>query len=121
MDISALVLDVFSFLHQLKLYHWTTKSYARHVASDELHKSLSSLSDLLIETAIATYERPTFVNAAALPLVQNDDPAELQSLVQFKQYLVSGIQFADSDVDLMNTRDEMVSAIDQALYKFTLC
>ncbi len=120
LDVSSLIIHLFSFLQSLKVYHWTTGAYPRHSASDQLHKTLSELSDRLVETAIATYDRPKFDKSTDIPLVQNTDPNQVESLKLFKQYLISGVQFADDDVDLKNTRDEMVSAINQALYLFTL-
>jgi len=33
----------------IKLYHWNTKVYSRHIATDELHKSLSKLTDSYLE------------------------------------------------------------------------
>jgi hypothetical protein len=47
----------FLTLHnQVKLYHWTTMSYATHKALDELHEHLGGLIDRFIETYMGHFD-----------------------------------------------------------------
>ena len=121
MDVQLTVSNIFTFIHKLKLYHWSTKSYARHKATDQLHKSLSELNDKFVETMIATYGRPTFDADFDLTLCQWSDDDAINELTSYRDCLINHIPFADTDVDLLNVRDEMVSDINQALYLFSFC
>jgi hypothetical protein len=42
--------NVFTFTSQLKLYHWQTRSYARHIETDHYLEELQKLVDKFIET-----------------------------------------------------------------------
>lgn len=41
--------DLFTFENELRLYHWSTSSYARHKASDELYSFLHEWMDRFVE------------------------------------------------------------------------
>ena len=43
-------------LNMIKLYHWKTKSYSQHKATDDLHSSLSSSVDTFVEVLMGKYE-----------------------------------------------------------------
>ena len=43
-------------LNMIKLYHWETRSYAQHEASDRLHESLSKHIDEFVEVLIGKYQ-----------------------------------------------------------------
>jgi hypothetical protein len=42
---------------QLKLYHWQTTSYSRHIATDKLYEKITDLSDKFIEVYFGKYGR----------------------------------------------------------------
>ena len=46
---AGLIHDLLEFSAQVKLYHWQTKVYARHVASDKLFGEINSLIDQFVD------------------------------------------------------------------------
>ena len=40
------------FLDNLKLFHWNTRSYSEHMASDQLYEDLTKKIDRLIESIL---------------------------------------------------------------------
>lgn len=121
---STVIHFIFSLQTNLKLYHWTTTSYSRHKAMDELIETFLSSSDSFVENYIGKYGRRGItgkkmsdITIAAL----NDDTVV--------NYLTAGIRFLTNDlpiilhtddVDLFTIRDDLVAALNKARYLCTL-
>lgn len=115
-------------LANIRLLHWQTKSYARHIATDTLYSTLNDLVDQFVEAYMGRYGRISMPQGTTLELMEFDPPeGELDEPVQYlervRNQLVTGIPkllFVEEDVDLLNIRDEMVQVINKTLYLFTL-
>jgi len=110
--------------NQLKLYHWQTRVYARHVAVDKILETLDTLIDSYVEIYIGKYGRPKLSGADAVIRLHNLSEAGATKLVNAAiKYmmgpLVKGLK-TGVDTDLINVRDEMVANLNQLLYLFTL-
>lgn len=109
-------------LLNIKLYHWETKTFSRHKASDELHSKLSELIDKFIEVYIGGYTRPIFNEVFKIKVNQLDDnniKDVLHEYIRFLQYKIPKY-IKESDTHLLNIRDEMLAEINKTLYLFTL-
>jgi DNA-binding ferritin-like protein len=109
--------------NQLKLYHWQTKSYARHKAVDKILGELDTHIDSFVEIYIGKYGRPKLTAAQATVKLHNLTDAGATNLCKLtvtylQKQLVKGLTAADSD--LINIRDEMMGEMHQLLYLFTL-
>ena len=116
---------VVRFLHmlaQLKVYHWQTNVYARHVAVDKLITSLTSKVDEFVETMQGSDGVHTVLDAhTSLPLHNMSDTDATALLSQLKTFLLGPVtQAVGSNVDLATIRDEMVADVNQTLYLFSL-
>jgi len=110
--------------NQLKLYHWQTRVYSRHVAVDTILETLDKSIDSYVEIYIGKYGRPKLSGADAVIRLHNLSEAGATKLVNAAiKYmmgpLVKGLK-AGVDTDLINIRDEMVANLNQLLYLFTL-
>jgi phosphopantetheinyl transferase len=110
--------------NQLKLYHWQTRVYARHIAVDEVLEKLDKLIDEYVEIYIGKYGRPKLSGADAIIRLHNLSEAGATKLVNAAiKYmmgpLVKGLK-TGVDTDLINLRDEMLAILNQLLYLFTL-
>lgn len=121
------VLFFMSFDINLKLYHWMTKSYARHKASDELHEKVLGLGDKFVEAYIGKYQRPkqpfSKKDMALFNLHALTDTTIEKYLDDCVEYLMKGLLHyisEEKDVDLINIRDELITDIMQTKYLFTL-
>lgn len=122
MGCETIVQVFFNMLLNVRLYHWSTTSYARHTGSGALYDSLSLLIDQFTETYMGRYKRPEFKSSFNVQVKQFHDSninEALREYVQFLKYEVPNY-LKESDTDLLNIRDEIVGEINKTLYLFTL-
>ena len=108
---------------QLKLYHWQTRDYARHVATDKILAALLEHIDSYVEIYIGKYGRPRLNKQEGTIVAQNMTEAGIVKFVRASiRYMESGLTkgLKSTDTDLMNLRDEMIGELNQLLYLFTL-
>jgi len=114
------------FLHlrdQIKLYHWQTRVYSRHIATDKILETLEKSIDSFVEVYIGKYGRPRINGKNATITLQNLTEAGATRLINASvKYLQGPLtkSLQPSDTDLMNIRDELVADLHQLLYLFTL-
>jgi hypothetical protein len=108
-------------LDNIKSYHWSCKSYARHKASDELHGTLSKLVDSFVEIYLGEHEkRPTFGDDDHIELKNWSDDEIIEMLKEFATWLANDLSgVAGNSLSLNHIIEEMSSAVHQALYLFT--
>ena len=121
---SLLVHFIFSLQTNLKLYHWTTNTYSRHKAIDELLETFLEDSDRFMEVYIGKYGRKPFTtkkNSTLTIHALNDVTAEkfLRKSIRFLTVDVQTL-LSESDFDLLTIRDDMVAALNKTRYLFTL-
>ena len=126
---SDCLLTFMTILNQLKLYHWQTISYSRHKATDELYGNLSGLVDKFIETLHGriSYDTPNYRimlsdNNSTIFLKNIKDVKGVDLLKNIKNYLEGNElkKIIDNNTELQNIRDEMLGAINQTNYLFSL-
>jgi hypothetical protein len=110
----------------IKIFHWQTKNYAQHIASDQLYTSLLTLIDQWVEVYQGKYAILTFKedNKMNIPL-RNMDLEDLKlHLNQFKEFLMNQLPTYLNDkmhnTDLLNIRDEMLAITNKTLYLLKL-
>lgn len=108
---------------QIKLYHWQTKIYSRHKATDNIIKELDENIDKYVEVYMGKYGRPKLTSRNnTVKLMNLSEPSIVkfvkQCIAYLKKELVDGL--SPQDTDLVNIRDEMQGDLDQLLYLFTL-
>lgn len=119
--------DIHYFLqmrNQIKLYHWQTRVYARHIASDKAVDELDKLIDSYVEIYIGKYGRKKLTGKQAVFQLMNMSEAGIVKFIHacikyFQGPLTKGLN-KEKDTDLLNLRDEIVGALNQLLYLFTL-
>lgn len=99
-----------------------TTSYARHTAADRLVDTVSNLGDKFIETYIGKYGRPKYFYSNLNTRVMNDNEiiVYFKECVSFLTASMDVIGVRETDTDLLNIRDELLSEINKTLYLFTL-
>ena len=110
--------------NQIKLYHWQTRIYARHVATDSAVDKLDELIDTDVEVYMGKYGRPKLAGTDAIIRLTNLTEAGVTKLVRADINYMNGPLFKhlnkETDTDLINLRDEMMGSLHQLLYLFTL-
>ena len=113
----------FTMREQIKLYHWQTKSYSRHKATDMVIDSLDEHIDKYVEVYMGKYSRPKMTSTTNKIVVSNLTET---SIIKFIKECIAILQtnfvkhLKPTDTDLFNIRDEMLGDLNQLLYLFTL-
>jgi hypothetical protein len=104
---------------QVKLYHWQTMNYPRHVATNDLVTKLDANIDQFVETYIGKYGRPKL--SGSLHLRNHSDKEAVKLLQEAIDWLVTELpkKLKKTDTDLFNIRDTIVADLNQTLYLFT--
>ena len=108
---------------QIKVYHWQTRIYSRHKATDKVIEELDENIDKYVEVYMGKYGRPKLISRNNTFKLLNLSEASIvkfvkQCITYLKGTLIKGL--TPQDTDLFNIRDEMLSDLDQLLYLFTL-
>jgi hypothetical protein len=110
--------------HNIKLYHWKTKSYATHKATDNLHAKLAELIDRYVEVFMGKINYNLKMTEHPVMKIKNLDTND-----QLEKYICELIDFLtevhkkvdlERDTDILNIRDEIVGEFNQFLYLLRL-
>lgn len=142
--LGKIVVRFLETLNCIKLYHWKTKSYATHKATDELYTKLSENIDQFVEVSLGketdglTNGRINLLKTKSILLLDVSSPNEFKRIIEkFKDYL-TGLKLKEfpktgklsalktqrflsfnGNTDLVNIRDDMLANINQFLYLFS--
>jgi len=108
---------------QIKLYHWQTRVYARHIATDQILEKLEKHMDSFVEVYIGKYGRPRVTGKNAEITVHNMTEAGATRLLQAAlRYLQGPLSrsLKEGDHDLFALRDDLMEDVNQLAYLFTL-
>jgi hypothetical protein len=115
------------FLHlrnQIKLYHWQTRVYSRHIATDKILENLEKAIDSYVEVYFGKYGRVRLTGKNAQINLHNlSDAGATRMIIAAVKYLQGPLTKTlkpAQDMDLMNIRDEIIADLNQLLYLFTL-
>ena len=106
---------------QIKLYHWQTRIYARHVATDQTLKELEERIDSFVEVYVGKYGRPRLTGKNASISLQNLTEAGATRMIRAAMKYVDAIHKPlQMHTDLINILDDILRELGQLLYLFTL-
>ena len=92
---------------QVKLYHWQTLNYPRHIATNDLIPKLDTNIDQFIEVYV---------------YLRNHSDKEATKMIQDAiQWLTVNLtkKLKSTDTDLLSIRDVIVADLNQTLYLFS--
>ncbi len=126
-----ILLTLLTITNQIKLYHWQTILNPRHTASGDLYSQLDDLIDKFIESLqgrlVLESGNPNSRillsnNNNTIVLKNYNDNDALTLILNVKIYLESNelMSVIGKCTDLVNIRDEMLSAINKTGYLFSL-
>ena len=109
--------------NQIKLFHWQTKFYSRHKATDTVVDSLDTSIDKYVEVYMGKYGRMKLnTSTSSFNLKNLSESSILKFIKNCIGYMNSTLvqKLKENDTDLVNIRDEMLAELNQLLYLFTL-
>jgi hypothetical protein len=116
----SIVTAMMEIRDQIKVYHWQTKSFARHKATDDFVAELDGLIDSFVEVYMGKYGRPKVSGSIK---VHNFSESAAKSFVAKQTAYLSKVlprKLKSTDTDLLNIRDEVLALVNKTLYLFTL-
>lgn len=110
------------FREQIKILHWQTSTYARHMAYDKFYNDMDDLVDSFIETYQGKYGRIMFDGSDNIEFKDSTSIKLKEFLESMTTFLT--VELASSlkneDSDLLNIRDEMLGKLNTLKYLLTL-
>jgi DNA-binding ferritin-like protein len=108
---TKIIIMCLDFLNNLKLFHWNTKSYSQHMASDSLYEELTKSIDTLVESFL----QQRIPIQSTITLCTNP-MMFMKKMKEFKLFMNE----VDLPNELLSLRDDIVVALDQFEYRLTL-
>jgi DNA-binding ferritin-like protein len=121
-DVKIKIVNTFlEMLHTIKLYHWNTKKYPEHKATDELYEHLNEHIDRFVEIMLGK-DASRIHNVQSRICKCHNSHQLKQKIHDYQQFLINMNQHLDNkrDTDLLNVRDEILADLNQFLYLLTL-
>jgi len=106
--------------NQIKLYHWQTRSFADHKATDDLIAALDTAIDTFVEAYMGKYGRPKVSGSTSL---HNFTAEAARAFVERQTLYLTTIlpkKLKNTDTDLLNIRDEILTELNKTRFLFTL-
>ena len=115
-----MILFFIEMLNTVKLYHWKTRSFATHKATDELYDDLNKYVDEFVEVMLG-YKGGIRANIPRSSVKLNDFKSSDQfkhKLEDYKKTLISYTRKLDpnKNSDLLNIRDELLATLNKTTY-----
>ena len=110
-----------NFLHDIKAYHWQTKSYSEHENLQEFYEKFDELNDRFVETWQGkTHQRVNF-SAELRPGIMNyADNRQVCSEVCKTSDRINEIYKEVDGPDLHSILEDMIEATSQLCFHLTL-
>lgn len=115
-----IVTHLLTIRNQIKLYHWQTRQFARHTATDALTTALDLNIDAFVESYMGRYGRPTV--SGSIKLHNFSESAAKSFVAKETKYLETELpkKIGKNDTDLLNLRDTILGELTKVSYLFTL-
>lgn len=115
-----IVSHLLTIRNQVKLYHWQTKQFARHKATDDLTAALDTAIDSFVESYMGRYGRPKV--SGGIKLHNFSESVAKKFVAKETKYLETDLprKIGKGDSDLLNIRDEILAELTKVSYLFTL-
>ena len=115
-----IVTHLLTIRNQIKLYHWQTKQFARHTATDALTTALDLNIDAFVESYMGRYGRPSV--SGSIKLHNFSESAAKSFVAKETKYLETELpkKIGKGDTDLLNLRDTILGDLTKVSYLFTL-
>ena len=120
-----IIVKFLEILNVVKIYHWKTRSYATHKATDELYERLNENIDKFVEVLLGKNEgRVNLMKVESIPIEDFDDINFFKKKINSYKTFLIGLNKKKSfdakiDSDLFSIRDDILADFNQFLYLLT--
>lgn len=122
---SNIVKKFMEMLNCIKLFHWQTRSFAKHKASDELYSELNENVDKFVETLLGKQNSRIKHLEKRIVLYNeclNGNDSIKNRIFEFCDFLEDMNSYFDKekDSDILTIRDEILVSLHKFLYLLSL-
>jgi hypothetical protein len=120
---SRIVKVFIELLNMIKLYHWKTRSFSQHKATDELYEKMGNSTDTFVEIMMGKDESRIKMLEKRIDLLDESNTRDFkQRIYEYREFLTDMNMYFNEkkDTDLLNIRDEILGHVNQFLYLLTL-
>jgi DNA-binding ferritin-like protein len=122
---SNIVKKFMEMLNCIKLFHWQTRSFAKHKASDELYSELNENVDKFVETLLGKQNSRIKHLEKRLVLYNeciNGNDSIKTRIFEFCDFLEDMNSYfdKDKDSDILTIRDEILVSLHKFMYLLSL-
>jgi len=105
---------------EIRLYHWNTRSFSQHRATDELYAKLDSNIDRFVEMMLGKGRVQVKLGATRGTGAYNTR-AFVAKIHEYRAFLIEMDAYFDKsvDADLLGVRDDILGDVNQFLYLMT--
>jgi len=104
-------------LGQIKIYHWTTMSYSKHKALDELHSNISDNVDEIMEIYIGKYKRQS-IELFDITMSANTDYNNIIDYLENQREIIKSLRNKQFKIctEIQNIIDNILGSISKTIY-----
>ena len=116
---TLIVREFLEMLNTIKLYHWKTKTYSVHKATDEIYDKLSFNIDRFVEVLLGKCQtRINMVEQRILLVDIKSNDTMSEKMFEYRSFLMDLNKYINSkkDSDLLSIRDDILADVNQFLY-----
>ena len=116
-----IVQPMMEFRGQIKLYHWKTSSFSRHIGTDKFLEKYDKLFDEFVEVMCGHRNERVQDNFTVSYKKLTDATAE-NYVIKFRDWICQKLPslLYEHETDLMNLKDEILSNTNKLLYLMRL-
>jgi len=108
----------------IKVYHWKTRSYSEHIATDELYESLNSNFDKFVEVMLGKDDSKLKMKGRSIKFTDPLNKKDLKKIISsYKKLLETSMNKYINivkDTDLLSIRDDILGSLNQFLFLLAL-
>jgi hypothetical protein len=124
-DTILFIKNTMNYLATIKMYHWTTDSYAAHKATDKFYSKLQDFMDSYVETSLGHHQnKKQLINKIHTIRVKNiTSNSQLHTYTMEYKRELKNIRNKLPDnkkSEMINVLDDILTEIDVLLYLLTL-
>jgi len=121
---AKLTTSFLKLLMVIKVYHWKTRIYSEHFATDKLYESLNEYIDKFVEVMLGKDDMRLNMKGHSIEFTDPTNQKELIKIIHNYRILLEKDMnkyiSINNNSDLYNIRDEILGELNQFLYLLSL-
>lgn len=120
---NSFIQNTMNYLSTIKMFHWTTDSFAAHKATDALYTKLQTFMDLFVETSLGHYHNKKHLKLSSIKVKTIKNNSQLHKYTQSYKDHLKNIRKTLPDTsqsEMINVLDDILTELDVLLYLLTL-